>query len=95
MRCKYYKDGCSLNLYGGKPSSGVCRICPSYKGWWRGLGDAVAACVWVACLGRPDIAARLLARAQSLMRGHPVKDKPCGCKLRQARLNRFLSFTKD
>lgn len=32
---------CTLNLFGGKPSAGVCRRCDAYVGSDRGLGDLV------------------------------------------------------
>lgn len=42
MSCKHH-DGyvCSLGLYGGRPSPGVCRQCSSYEGPPRGLGDVI------------------------------------------------------
>ena len=33
---------CSLGLWGGVPSPGTCRVCGSYEGPDRGLGDTVA-----------------------------------------------------
>lgn len=42
MSCKHLNGGvCSLGLYGGRPSSGVCRQCSSYDGPPRGLGDVI------------------------------------------------------
>lgn len=32
---------CTLGHYGGKPSDGVCQICPHYQGPARGLGDRI------------------------------------------------------
>lgn len=49
MSCKHWSDCgvigggcCSLDLFGGKPSLGVCGICHSYDGPARGLGDRIA-----------------------------------------------------
>lgn len=43
--------GCTLGLYGGRPSAGICGICESYEGPSRGLGDTVAKVIKVATLG--------------------------------------------
>lgn len=47
-QCKHWSDCgvrgggcCSQNLYGGKPSGGVCQRCESYSGPARGLGDRI------------------------------------------------------
>ena len=67
----------------------------------RGLGDLVAACVRVLFLGRVDIAERLAARAQALFSrrrirtsapAYPGVSGGCGCKQRQAALNRAIPF---
>ena len=102
MTCRHYRNGCTLGLYGGRPSPGVCRRCPSYRGPWRGLGDAVRACIRVAFLGRLDIAERLAARVEALWSrrrigtsapAYPgVPARGCGCKARQQRLNALLPF---
>ena len=101
MTCRHYRNGCTLGLYGGRPSPGVCRICPSYSGPWRGLGDAVRACIRVAFLGRLDIAERLAGRVRALWSrrridtsapAYPGAGRPCGCKARQQRLNDLLPF---
>jgi hypothetical protein len=44
VSCKHENDGrCSLGLYGGRPSPGVCHnVCEQYDGPSRGLGDTVA-----------------------------------------------------
>lgn len=103
MTCRHYKDGCTLGLYGGRPSPGVCRVCPSYRGPWRGAGDAVRALVRVAFLGRLDVAERLAARVEALLRrrsdpvpapGNAGAKRPCGCKARQQALNRHLPLGK-
>lgn len=40
MSCDYHDGrGCSLGLYGGRPSPGVCLTCDQYQGKPRGLGD--------------------------------------------------------
>jgi len=103
VTCRHYRNGCTLGLYGGRPSPGVCRICPSYRGPWRGAGDAVRSLVRILFLGRLDIAERLAARIGGLFRrrpaphpapGKPGVGKPCGCKQRQAALNRAIPFNR-
>ena len=103
MTCRHYRNGCTLGLYGGRPSPGVCRQCPSYRGPLRGAGDAVRSLVRILFLGRTDIAERLAGRVEALWR-RPREDvsvrlpttprRPCGCKGRQQRLNRLLPFGK-
>ena len=40
MTCDHHDGrGCSLGLYGGRPSPGVCSTCDQYQGKPRGLGD--------------------------------------------------------
>ncbi len=75
MTCEHH-DGarCSLGLYGGAPSPGVCARCPSYRGPARGAGDVVAA-----------IAAATGVKAVVEF----VHGGPCvGCAARQDALNR-------
>lgn len=44
MTCKHHDGkGCTLGLYGGRPSPGVCAKCDRYDGPVRGLGDAIHA----------------------------------------------------
>ena len=44
MKCDHYDGrGCSLGLYGGNPSPGVCSTCDQYQGRPRGAGDIVHA----------------------------------------------------
>ena len=102
MTCRHYRNGCTLGLYGGRPSPGVCRQCSSYSGPPRGLGDAVRACVRVLFLGRLDIAERLAGRVEALWSrrrigtsapAYPGAKRPCGCKARQRALNDLLPFT--
>ena len=103
MTCRHWKDGCTLGLYGGRPSPGVCRRCTSYRGPWRGAGDAVRSLVRLLFLGRLDIAERLAGRVEALWEARrrkasvslPVaQSRPCGCKARQQRLNDLLPFGK-
>lgn len=103
MTCRHWNNGCSLGLYGGHPSPGVCARCTSYRGRWRGLGDAVRAFVRILFLGRLDIAQRLAGRAEALWSRYrfrasvpviPGADRPCGCKARQQRLNQLLPFRR-
>jgi hypothetical protein len=42
---------CSLGLFGGKPSTGICLTCKSYEGPSRGLGDTVAKAIQTITLG--------------------------------------------
>ena len=67
----------------------------------RGMGDAVAALVTILFLGRVDVAERLAARigsmfsrrrAQAPAPGNPGVSGGCGCKQRQAALNRAIPF---
>ena len=103
MTCRHWDNGCALGLYGGRPSPGVCRQCPSYRGRWRGAGDAVRSLVRILFLGRLDIAERLAGRVEALCsrRRREVSvslpttpRRPCGCKARQQALNRALPFGK-
>ena len=103
MSCRHYRDGCTLGLYGGRPSPGVCRQCPSYRGSWRGMGDAVRSLARILFLGRLDIAERLAGRVEALWSRRREKvsvtlpttpRRPCGCKGRQQRLNALLPFGK-
>ena len=103
MTCRHWDNGCTLGLYGGRPSPGVCRQCPSYRGRWRGAGDAVRWLVRILFLGRLDIAERLAGRVEALWSRRrrevsvspPTTPRhPCGCKARQQRLNALLPFGK-
>jgi hypothetical protein len=76
MTCRHHDGrGCSLGLYGGRPSPGVCAQCEHYDGPARGLGDRVAAVTRATGIAA---AARVVSR---------VTGKPCGCAQRRARLN--------
>lgn len=102
MTCRHWNKRCTLGLYGGRPSPGVCRICPSYKGPLRGAGDLVRLCVNVLFLGRGDIAERLVERTQALWARRWIRQSApgysgarpggCGCKQRQVALNNVLPF---
>lgn len=84
MSCKNHDGtGCSLGLYGGRPSPGVCSICRSYDGPPRGVGDVVHA------VARFTGAARV-AKAVESMTG-----KPCGCSERRAALNAAVPFSDE
>lgn len=76
MTCRHH-DGreCSLGLYGGRPSPGVCARCERYNGPARGLGDRVAAIAE---------ATGVAAVARTVER---VTGKPCNCAQRRAALN--------
>lgn len=40
--CSHMVNGkCSLDFFGGRPSPGVCRVCPEYDGPSRGFGDTL------------------------------------------------------
>ena len=101
MTCRHWRGGCSLGLYGGRPSPGVCRRCSSYQGPWRGAGDAVRSLVRILFLGRLDVAERLAASFEEAWdrarRRKPIRTTGgdgggCGCKARQRRLNELLPF---
>lgn len=79
MKCDHL-DGarCTLGLYGGAPSPGVCGQCKSYRGPARGAGDVVAA-----------IAAATGVKAVVEL----VNGGPCiNCGARQESLNRAMPF---
>lgn len=82
MNCNHH-DGvvCSLGLFGGRPSLGVCNACDRYDGPARGIGDVVAN---VAEATGVAAAARVVEKATG---------KPCGCAERRAALNKAVPFT--
>ena len=63
----------------------------------RGLGDLIAAAVYVLCLGRPRIPQRIAATVEGAAAtpGKPGVSGGCGCKRRQDALNRAIPFGKD
>ena len=76
MTCRHHDGrGCSLGLYGGRPSPGVCALCDRYDGPARGLGDRIAA---VAEVTGVAAVARTVER---------VTGRPCGCAERRRALN--------
>jgi hypothetical protein len=64
-----------LPLYGDRPSAGICRICPHYRGIPRGLGDVI------------ETAARLLGIKRAVKTVERVTGKECGCPARRQALN--------
>lgn len=81
--CRYWSDCgvkgggcCSLNLYGGKPSRGVCGQCDKRE---PGLGDAVAKALDVTGVG-PAVDRIIKA----------VTGRPCDCAKRRQKLNQLL-----
>ena len=84
MNCRYLHDGrCGMNLHGGAPSPGVCRICDRYVGPHRGIGDIVHA---VAKVTGAAAAARIYEGATG---------SPCGCAERRAALNAAVPFPDE
>jgi len=109
-RFRTWKCGRHCALF-GELKDGQCASCglrepiltdlPSTR---RGLGDVVAMAVTILFLGRSDLAERLAARIEGLFRRRPAPDpapgkpgvrKPCGCKQRQAALNRAIPFQRN
>lgn len=89
MNCKHWtecgvRNGgcCSLGLYGGKPSEGVCNRCESYDGPARGLGDHIN--TFTSITGIKGI-----VKAVAKLRG-----EPCGCQDRRAALNESFPSAK-
>lgn len=84
MSCKHHDGiGCSLGLYGGRPSPGICSICPSYDGPARGFGDVVHSIARITGVAR-------VAKAVEAATG-----KPCGCAERRAALNAAVPFPDE
>ncbi len=78
--CSHYKQNrctnpLALPLYGDRPSAGVCRICPHYRGIPRGLGDVI------------ETAARLLGIKRAVKVVEHATGKQCGCPERRRALN--------
>ncbi len=88
--CVHWKDCrvagggcCDLGRFGGKPSHGICAICPDYTGRARGLGD------WIHYIAQP------MARGINRLARRPVFGKDnCRCEDRRRRLNEWLSFNR-
>jgi len=84
MSCKHHNgNGCSLGLYGGRPSPGVCGMCEKYDGPARGAGDIVH---------RVTRATGIATVAKAVER---VTGKPCGCAQRRAALNAALPLPDE
>lgn len=64
-----------MPIYGERPSRGVCRICPHYRGMPRGLGDVV------------ERVARVFGIAKAAKAVERATGKQCGCEQRRAALN--------
>ena len=82
VKCKYWKDCgikgggcCSKNLYGGKPSLGICSICSEYDGPPRGAGDRIEKFTKLTGI-------KSLVEAASNKMG-----KDCGCADRRISMN--------
>lgn len=67
---------CSLGLYGGRPSAGVCGVCNSYEGPARGFGDTVAK----------------FTKATGIEKLVKAVKQDCGCAKRRITLNQFLPY---
>ena len=78
MKCNHHNgNGCTLGLYGGRPSAGVCRKCDRYEGEARGAGDLVE-----QVTKRTGIKALV----------EKVARKGCGCGKRRDILNKLIPF---
>lgn len=66
---------CSAGHYGGKPSDGVCRLCPHYEGPSRGLGDTI---------DKITTATGIKAAVKAFM------GDDCGCEKRRQSLNQLF-----
>lgn len=69
---------CALGQYGGRPSPGVCQLCPKYDGPARGLGDVVDKITTA-------IGIKAVVKLASKITG-----KPCNCEKRRQKLNQLL-----
>ena len=69
---------CHLGYFDGRPSSQDCFGCDSYSGRSRGMGDRLAKFF------------KLLRIERVFLLWSKKSGKPCGCKKRQARLNRAM-----
>lgn len=82
MTCKHHNGaGCSLGLFGGIPSAGVCKVCNRYDGPTRGAGDIVHR---VAEKTGISTVVKFVSNATG---------KDCGCAKRRAALNEALPFS--
>lgn len=74
--CRHHDGkGCSLALFGGRPSPGVCmNACDRREPRSRGLGDLVAFAIRIATLGLVKPCGACKRRQAALNRA-----LPCGC----------------
>ena len=78
MKCDHHDgNGCTLGLFGGNPSPGVCEFCDEYVGPPRGAGDLIE-----AVTKRTGIKAIV----------DKVTGNGCGCSRRRDKLNKFMPF---
>jgi len=81
--CKNWNnDRCSLDLFGGTPSPGVCFGCDQYKGPPRGAGDLF------------EIATTVTGVKSIVKAATKATGKSCNCSARKAGMNRALPFKK-
>jgi hypothetical protein len=85
----------ALPLYGDSPSPGVCRICPHYEGFPRGLGDVVETAARLTGLKAiADFrAARKAPKASARPKG--AAGQCGGCAARRQALNEAVPFSKN
>ena len=84
MSCSHFQQSrCTLGLYGGTPSPGVCAMCDQYCGPSRGAGDLVERAARITGF-------RILAQGIEGLTG-----KPCGCAERRAALNAAFPFADE
>ena len=78
MSCDHHNGhGCSLGLFGGRPSPGVCATCDQYQGKPRGIGDMVQ-----------KVAEKTGVKAVV----EKVTGGDCGCNKRRDKLNKLVPF---
>ena len=78
MSCNHlHSRTCSLGLYGGRPSVGVCKKCDQYEGPARGAGDLVE---------------KVTKRTGIKAIVDKVTGNGCGCSQRRDILNKLLPF---
>ena len=78
MSCNHHNgEGCSLGLFGGRPSPGVCATCDQYQGKPRGIGDMVQ-----------KVAEKTGIKAVV----EKVTGGGCGCNERRDKLNKLVPF---
>ncbi len=70
---------CAIGRFGGRPSHGICTICPDYSGRVRGLGDLIH---WFAHPTGQWI--------NRLLRRNFFGGKTCNCQARRQRLNHWF-----